>query len=330
MAREELVKVPAVILGGRLRAKRKGLRMSQHQLGGEDFSPSYVSAVERGKIRPSLKALYILADRLGEPVTYFLQDEGMPRTGDVLDEMVTAASIDMFLGKAEAAIARLQTANLEGHTAEMQSHVYLCLGQAHIANHQPSEAISALQEALRLSESAGNTVLSAYARLYQGTAYFHQQKTGMALDFHRRCLQSIHDGTVNDLDFSLHVYGSLGEDLLALGQEKDALAYFDEAMQLAQNASDLRALASALWSISVSYQGSNDQVLARLYGDKSLMAFESLQMLSAAASMRNTYAAVLSNTGNKPAAERIFREAEMIGERIGDASVTANRHGAPG
>ena len=323
MAREELVKVPAVILGSRLRAKRRALHMSQHQLGGEDFSPSYVSAVERGKIRPSLKALYILADRLGEPVTYFLQDEGIARSGDLLEETIAAATIAIYQDNPGGAIAKLQSVPLERHTPEMQARVHLALGQAYIANHQPAEAISHLQEALRLAESAGNASLAAHARLYQGNAYYQQQKAGLALEFHRRCLQAVTDGTVKDLDFALSVYASLGEDLLALGQEKDALAYYDDAMRLAQSASNLRSLAAAQWEISTTYKNANDLLQARVFAQKSLATFEALHMLSTAAGIRNIYASILSNTGEMAKAEAIFLEARSMGDRIGDAAVSA-------
>ena len=323
MAREDLVKVPAVILGGRLRGKRKSLRMSQHQLGGEEFSPSYVSAVERGKIRPSLKALYILADRLGEPVTYFLQEEAAAQAGNVLEEQVTSATGEILMGRPGDAVARLQGISLAGHTLDMQARARLCLGQALIANNQPVEAVSELQEALRLADRAGDALLAAQARLYQGIAYYQQQKVGLALDLHRRCLQDINDGAVQDMDFKLLVYRHLGEDLLLLGQQKDAMAYYEVAMQVAKSAGNLRSLAAALWAGSASFQQSNDPLHGRAFALQSIGVFKTLRMLSTAASLHNTYAAVLSAMGQKDMAETIFREAETMAERIGDASVSS-------
>src|SRR5215467_6252245 len=43
---------------------RRKLRMTQKQLATPEFSISYISAIERGRIRPSLKALEVLARRL--------------------------------------------------------------------------------------------------------------------------------------------------------------------------------------------------------------------------------------------------------------------------
>jgi transcriptional regulator with XRE-family HTH domain/Tfp pilus assembly protein PilF len=323
VAREELVKVPAVLLGSRMRAKRKGLKLSQHQLGGEQFSPSYVSAVERGKIRPSLKALYILADRLGEPVAYFLQDEGAARSGDLLDETTIAAAIDILEGRPSEAINKLQGLALDGHTAAMQARVHLCLGQAYVADRQPAQAASSLLEALRLAERAGDTLAAAYARLFQGTAYYQQHKPGLALDLHRRCLQAINDGAILDLDYALQVYHWLGQDLIALGQEKDALPYFESAMKIARSSSDLRSLASALWAISARHKQANDAFYAHMYAQRSLNALEALHMLSTAASIHNTYGVVLGSAGQKETAEGLFREALAVGEHISDSGVSA-------
>jgi transcriptional regulator with XRE-family HTH domain len=46
--------------------------MTLAQLGGDDFSRSYLSAMERGKCRASVRALTILARRLGLPVSHFV------------------------------------------------------------------------------------------------------------------------------------------------------------------------------------------------------------------------------------------------------------------
>src|SRR3954462_3064340 len=59
-------------LGQRLRAARHERQMTQEQLAQPEFTKSYVSAVERGKARPSLKALELMARRLNLPVTELL------------------------------------------------------------------------------------------------------------------------------------------------------------------------------------------------------------------------------------------------------------------
>src|SRR6202043_2375376 len=66
----------AARVGSNIREVRTKLSLTQAQLASPEFSISYISAIERGKIRPSLKALSILAKRLDVPLTFLL--EGSP------------------------------------------------------------------------------------------------------------------------------------------------------------------------------------------------------------------------------------------------------------
>src|SRR5216684_7331325 len=69
-------KAVAARVGSNIREVRTKLSLTQAQLASPEFSISYISAIERGKIRPSLKALSILAKRLDVPLTFLL--EGSP------------------------------------------------------------------------------------------------------------------------------------------------------------------------------------------------------------------------------------------------------------
>src|ERR1700737_2525350 len=66
-------KAVAARVGTNIREVRTKLGMTQAQLAAPEFSISYISAIERGKIRPSLKALSILAKRLDVPLTFLLE-----------------------------------------------------------------------------------------------------------------------------------------------------------------------------------------------------------------------------------------------------------------
>jgi transcriptional regulator with XRE-family HTH domain len=50
--------------------------MSLAQLGGGYLSPSFLSQVERGRSRISLRALAIVAERLELPISYFFDEHG--------------------------------------------------------------------------------------------------------------------------------------------------------------------------------------------------------------------------------------------------------------
>src|SRR6202035_2542589 len=57
--------------GDLIRQLRRQYNLTQTELGGNRFSKSYVSAVERNKIVPSAQALRYFAEQLNKPEDYF-------------------------------------------------------------------------------------------------------------------------------------------------------------------------------------------------------------------------------------------------------------------
>src|SRR6266511_2307462 len=61
-------------LGARVREARRERGMSQAQLAGEELTKGFISQVESGLVRPSVRSLQIIAARLGKSLDYFLGD----------------------------------------------------------------------------------------------------------------------------------------------------------------------------------------------------------------------------------------------------------------
>src|SRR5579863_7204467 len=68
-------------VGAKIRAARLARRYTQSQLAAPDFSVSYISAIERGQIHPSLRALEILARRLDLSSTQLLPERSQSEHG---------------------------------------------------------------------------------------------------------------------------------------------------------------------------------------------------------------------------------------------------------
>src|SRR5579859_1879410 len=73
--RPEIPTSPTSQIGQRVRRARLSRNLTQSELAKGDFSVSYISAVERGQIRPSLGALERLATRLQVPLSELLTAE---------------------------------------------------------------------------------------------------------------------------------------------------------------------------------------------------------------------------------------------------------------
>lgn len=64
-------------LGARLKQARLEAGLSQRQLCGELITRNMLSLIENGSARPSMDTLRVLAERLGKPMGYFLEDEAV-------------------------------------------------------------------------------------------------------------------------------------------------------------------------------------------------------------------------------------------------------------
>ncbi len=64
-------------LGQRLRQARLEAGLSQRQLCGETITRNMLSQIENGTAKPSMATLGILAQRLGKPISFFLEEEAV-------------------------------------------------------------------------------------------------------------------------------------------------------------------------------------------------------------------------------------------------------------
>ena len=61
-------------LGEKIRKARLEAGLSQRQLCGEEITRNMLSLIEHGSAKPSMKTLRYLAQRLGKPISYFLEE----------------------------------------------------------------------------------------------------------------------------------------------------------------------------------------------------------------------------------------------------------------
>src|SRR5712692_1004053 len=94
-------------VGANLRAARLAKKLTQSQLASPDFSVSYISAIERGQIHPSLRALEILARRIGLSSAQLLPGHGQngaKETSSTQTPLKSEEEVEMELLEAQIAI----------------------------------------------------------------------------------------------------------------------------------------------------------------------------------------------------------------------------------
>src|SRR5260221_2702472 len=201
-------KAVAARVGTNIREVRTKLGMTQAQLASPEFSISYISAIERGKIRPSLKALSILARRLDVPLTFLL--EGSPAGAaearavgyspadsgpdQRIDVDLLQANVLVQQGRYKDAEQLLAPIQPERITTDQVYRLYYLRGEIHLAAGEYQEAVVDLRSAVSQGEGLNDGEYIERARNLLGTAYFSLYNYTLAMENHFKCNAAIESG----------------------------------------------------------------------------------------------------------------------------------------
>ncbi|HEV7236930.1 MAG TPA: helix-turn-helix domain-containing protein [Ktedonobacteraceae bacterium] len=273
-------------VGAKLRAARQAKKYTQSQLASPDFSVSYISAIERGQIHPSLRALEILARRLELSSTQLLLEHspgenGTSHTVTPLfdDEIGTElalieAQISILCGTASEAITQLK--KLPSRTLHAQHrirHRYL-LGWAYFLTAEMQNCEDALLEVEKLAVEHNECYSRLHAANLLGIAYATMSNHQQALQAHHHCLELLKDVQPADPFFLCQLYNHLGQHYTNLNDFNAALTMFNQAITLAESFSSQEQLQTTYWTIAQHYSQAQELHLALLYTHKCLHLYQ--------------------------------------------------------
>src|SRR5258706_7575496 len=234
----------AARVGSNIREVRTKLGLTQAQLAAPEFSISYISAIERGKIRPSLKALSILAKRLDVPLTFLL--EGSPAGAaearavgyspadsgpdQRIDVDLLQANVLVFQHQYDQASEVLAPIQPERITTDQVYRLYLLRGQIHLGLNEYQEAVVDLRAALTQGEGLNDIEYIERARNLLGKAYFLLYNYTLAMENHQRCYNAIENGQIKDPVFALDVYNNLAGDYFRHGHLEKSVDFYHRAL----------------------------------------------------------------------------------------------------
>ncbi len=342
-------------IADRVRSARIAANKTQQQLAGDTYSKSYISAVERGKMTPSVQALGVLAERLGLPMSYFLGESeidlsALAETSATLrstperERLAREESLALMLSEAEGllrqqepdrALERLGPPDtLEELSGSQRVRWYFLAGWAWLQSRSYNDANTLLEKGLTLAENQRNqaplsqkggiTELAERMRCFLGTSHYEQGQPELALEHHRRCLLAINDGLVTDPELRLRIYMALGHDYLLLNRYQDAIAFYEEAVKQASDAENLASEGLIYWHLGLAYKDSGDLSRAKANLNKALVAFELQENIRLAAQLRSLFGQVLVNLERYDEAEANLQQSLGTAQRTGDVSTHGN------
>lgn len=270
-------------VGEKIRVARVALHYTQSKLAAPDFSVSYISAIERGQIHPSLRALEILAGRLGLSTTELLpkrplhdeQQAGTPRRPEREDDdgemLLLEVQLRLSQNEAGKAIALLTKTSAKRLKRPQQLwHRYL-LGRAHFQAGHFQEAEHIFSELVQMVKDGNNHYLHARILSLLGDTFAAMHNPNQALLAHQRCLNVLEAVEARDAFLIATVFMRLGSHHIELDRYEEALLLFQKALATIQehdSAAKVYTLYNALIHFATDTQ---DYQASAIYAYRSLV-----------------------------------------------------------
>ncbi|HZU68537.1 MAG TPA: helix-turn-helix transcriptional regulator [Ktedonobacteraceae bacterium] len=323
-------------VGAKIRAARIAKKYTQSHLAQPDFSVSYISAIERGQIHPSLRALEILANRLGLSSADFLPDASSnnshaeaaaneaTRNAADIEIQLLEAQIAIWQGAAQSAIAQLRKLTSRELTVRQEIQLHYLLGWAYSIASQFQEGESALSEALHLikdpNDHMGLQILNLLGNVY---AAMHNYAQG--LQAHQQSLDMLENMQPLNPFLMAQVYMNMGLHYTYLSRFQQAIEMFQRALTLTEAVSHPDQLRSLYLHLFQHYKEIEDYQQATLYGYK-LMQVSSEEYSQSLKSGLYYYLGRAMLRGNRQSAlaylEKTLAQVEAMQDQLVLATVT--------
>lgn len=263
-------------VGAKLRAARQAKKYTQSQLALPDFSVSYISAIERGQIHPSLRALEILAQRLGLSSAELIhsQAQAEPTLGismnnthndaTVFELELLEAHIYILQGAAAKAVTQLTGFATNKLPGSYQIHYQYLLAWAYLLTSQWQACMNTLAQAELVLNEKNDSTNSLRIHNLMGIAYAAIGDYPRALQTHQHCLILVSRMKPQDPFFLCQLYYQLGQHYTHLNESDLALEAFQQAFAIIERLSSQEQRQTSYWDVALQYSAAAEYQLASI------------------------------------------------------------------
>lgn len=303
-------------IGERLKRARLAAGMTQQQLAGDRYTKAYVSALENGLAKPSIKALDYLAAQLGTTASQLMADD-QPRW--------TRLEADLRLASGDWQSAVDAYSALLEAKPDLALRAEVLLGRAEALARLDRGALAAADasQAAELFDSLGRPSDAALAGYWLSAAEYYQDNVAEAKAILHGILAKVRAGLRMQPDFKLRLLMALSSNEAREGNHDSALAYLEEVRGLADELDDRRR-AAFLFDLAHSYSETGDYEAALRSGYASLALFTAAETPIEVAKLENELAIAHLRTGNTKRARELAARAHGTFARLGDERLLAH------
>lgn len=290
-------------LGERLKAARVAQGLTQERLAAGVATKGFISQVEHNQTTPSLPRLRLLAERLGRPLSYFL-DSLPPADGEYV---MKAAELAVKGGEPTRALALLDEIAEDELAADERADARRLRGVALRAAGRHSQGLRTLQEAAAMAP-ADNPEVSAAIYAEIGAALGEQELFNASVEASLRALNWLDRSRHPDLDTKARVLTNIARCWYQLGRTAEAATYFEQALAVATNGESLVRMAKAHMSLGITARALGELEAAKRHCDQALALHRRLGQERVANEILNNLGDVYYAQGNVEEARRLQRQ----------------------
>ena len=295
-------------VGARIRSLRTAKGMTQAQVAEPNYTKAYISMLESGRTRASMKALEHIAGVLGVKPADLLGGVAAPATPQY---QLLEARRYIEQQRPTEAIPILEALE-EGLGATDQLVRLRFLATAFNMTGQPKAAFPLIERAQRMAELLEDEEEKVRVNAVLASAYSRTYAYEEALRLLREIVAACEDGVPNDPAFHFRRLVDLAVVLTNLRQPKQALAAYERAIVLGEKFSDRPALGNLYAGMAKTHQNEGDLEAAIVYNQKSLQIFEELGLFDQVACTLDNAALLYAEYGNRERARECLARAAAL------------------
>jgi transcriptional regulator with XRE-family HTH domain len=307
-------------VGARIRSLRTARGLTQAQLAEPQYTKAYISMLESGRTRASMKALEHIAGRLGVQPSDLLG--GSPSPAAPQFDLLEARRL-VEEGHGQDAISILEALE-EGLTPSDQLIRLRYLAAAYLGTGDAKLAFPLLERAQRMAELLNDAAEQVRIKSVLAATYARTYAYEDAIRVLREVIQACDDGVVSDPTFHFRRLSDLAVILTNQRQPKQAMPVFERAIALADQFSDRRSLGIMYAGLAKAHHLQGDVELAIRNNQRSLQVYEELSALDQVACTLDNIAVQYAEYGNgERARESLARGARIATEIKRDTTLAS-------
>ena len=300
-------------IGQRLRRLRLERGLSQRELSSPGVSYAYISRIEAGARRPSVKALRMLAPKLGVSVEYL--ETGRDLSDDEERELrLSDAELELRLAddpsNAERELRAILVESLTAGDGVAANRAQIALGLSAARAGRDAEAVELLEQTIASPGVTPASHPNVYTTL--GRCYAALGRPDQAVELFDECRDQVQEQSPEQSGALIRFTTYLANSLTDMGQLERAQAVLEEAMDDTMRAHDPFVRVHLYWSLGRVAARRGDSAISLDYMRRAIATLEATEDTAQLARAHLVCAWIYISSGRAPEAGPHLELAERL------------------